>query len=136
EPPGDPRPRDVPFAHAEHDEFRCTECHVAPVTLAPSAEVQACASCHERHHEPGQDCAACHRTGATLAAHEPLADAHRDCTACHVEAVVERLEPTRSFCLACHAQSVDHYAPRECTVCHFQATPEAMQGRLTGSGTP
>jgi len=136
EPPGDPRPRDVPFAHAEHDEFRCTECHVAPVTLAPSAEVQACASCHDRHHEPGQDCAACHRTGATLAAHAPLADAHRDCTACHVEAVVERLEPTRSFCLACHAQSVDHYAPRECTVCHFQATPEAMQGRLTGSGTP
>jgi hypothetical protein len=101
------------------------------VTLAPGAEVQSCASCHERHHEPDRACATCHRTDATLAAHEPLEDAHENCTACHTETVVTALQPTRPFCLGCHGQSTDHYAPRECSACHFQTPPEALKPRLS-----
>jgi len=125
------RARAVPFEHTEHDEFRCAECHMTPVTLAPSPEVLSCASCHERHHEPDRACATCHRTDATLTAHEPLEDAHENCTACHTETVVTALQPTRSFCLGCHEPSVDHYAPRECSACHFQSAPEALKPRLS-----
>jgi hypothetical protein len=99
--------------------------------------VRECASCHAQHHETGagRTCASCHRTDATLAAHEPLEDAHGNCVACHTEAVVAALEPTRPFCLGCHDQSEDHYAPRECTTCHFQAEPAAVRPRLmTASG--
>jgi hypothetical protein len=130
EPAAAPRERSVPFEHTAHADLRCTECHVTPVTLAPSEAVRACNSCHESHHEAGRTCATCHRSDATLAAHEPLSDAHERCTECHTTSVVAVLQPTRSFCLGCHPASVDHYAPRECAACHFLTTPEAMKPRL------
>jgi hypothetical protein len=42
------------------------------------------------------------------------------------------LEPTRSFCLACHSSEADHYQQKECTICHLQATPGEYRARLTG----
>ena len=49
-------------------------------------------------------------------------NAHQACARCHTEGTVARLEPTRSFCLACHDREADHYAPQECTVCHLQSS--------------
>ena len=131
-----PRDRPVGFEHAEHTEVSCTECHVAPVTLAPEPAVAACTACHDDHHAVGRDCAACHRTEAIVEAHARPVDAHRACDQCHTSSTVAALEPTRSFCLACHASETDHYEQRECSVCHLQATPEQYRARLTGGAAP
>jgi hypothetical protein len=130
------RDRSVDFAHAEHGEIACIRCHVIPVTLEPEAAVATCADCHADHHTVGRDCAACHRNEAIIEAHAPPMDAHRACDQCHASATVAMLEPTRSFCLACHADESDHYEQKECSVCHLQATPEQYRPRLTGGGTP
>jgi hypothetical protein len=127
-----PRSREVGFEHAEHREPACVKCHVEPVTLHPEPAVTACTACHDDHHVAGRDCATCHRTEHIAQAHAPPADAHRRCTECHTAATVAALEPTRSFCLACHTPETDHYAPKECTVCHLQSSPEAYRARLTG----
>ena len=59
-------------------------------------------------------------------------DAHRACGECHTATTVAALEPTRSFCLACHPTENDHYEQKECSVCHLQATPGEYRARLTG----
>jgi hypothetical protein len=128
------RPREVSFEHEEHADLACTKCHTTPVTLAPAAEVASCATCHEDHHAPRRDCATCHRTGQIMAVHQPPVDAHRACDQCHTAAAVAALEPTRSFCLACHPSETDHYEQKECSVCHLQATPDRYRPRLTGTG--
>lgn len=130
--PAAPRVRPVAFDHVTHDSMACLACHVEPVTLQASAPVRACTSCHEQHHEAERSCASCHRVDATLPAHQTLDDAHRACTDCHTTAIVQELQPTRTFCLACHASTVDHYAPRECSTCHFLASPAALKPRLIG----
>ena len=135
-PPPASRGRDVPFSHPVHSDLACAACHTVPVTLAPADSVRSCAGCHVQHHEADRSCALCHRTEATLPAHAKLDDPHADCTSCHVAATVARLEPARSFCLGCHAASVDHYAPRECSTCHFQAEPAELRPRLTSAGPP
>jgi hypothetical protein len=113
----------------------CTECHATPVTLEPEELVATCKACHDNHHTAGRDCAACHRTEGIIQAHAPPVDAHRACDQCHTGATVAALEPTRSFCLACHSSETDHYQQKECTVCHLQAAPGEYRARLTG-GTP
>jgi hypothetical protein len=127
-----PRQRPVDFEHAPHADESCTECHVTPVSLEPEAEVVACTACHDDHHATGVDCAGCHRTEGIIEAHAPPIDAHRRCDECHTAATVAALEPTRSFCLACHPSETDHYEQKECTVCHLQATPGDYRARLTG----
>jgi hypothetical protein len=129
-----PRSREVMFDHSAHRDLACRTCHQEPVTLAPTAAVADCSSCHQDHHTAGRECASCHRTTETLAAHRPPANAHRACSACHTQATVERLTPSRSFCLACHAKDVDHYPPKECTACHLQATPGTYRPELTAAG--
>jgi nitrate reductase cytochrome c-type subunit len=129
-----PRRRSVGFEHASHADVTCIECHVAPVSLEPEAEVVACTACHDDHHATGVDCAACHRTEGIVQAHAPPIDAHRGCDECHTAATVAALEPTRSFCLACHSSETDHYEQKECTVCHLQTTPGDYRARLTGGG--
>jgi hypothetical protein len=130
------RDRSVGFAHDEHAEVSCIRCHVAPVTLEPEVAVATCAACHDDHHTVGRDCAACHRNEAVIEAHAPPIDAHRACDQCHTSATVAMLEPTRSFCLACHSAESDHYEQKECSVCHLQATPGGYRARLTGVGPP
>lgn len=128
------RERDVSFAHETHKSLRCQECHTQPVTLEPDSAVRACASCHEQHHEPGRDCATCHRTTQILAAHRPPAEAHTGCDACHTPSVIAGLVPSRTLCLTCH-EGQNHYPSKECTICHFQNTPEAYRTHLTRAGT-
>lgn len=129
-----PRERQVGFAHAEHGDLACIQCHVTPVSLDPEPAVAECTACHADHHAAARDCAACHRTEAVMEAHAPPADAHRRCNDCHTAAAVAALEPTRSFCLACHSRETDHYRQEECSVCHLQASPDEYRDRLGGGG--
>ena len=133
-PEHEPRPREVGFEHGEHAEIGCIECHTTPVSLEPEEAVATCAACHDQHHAARRDCAGCHRTGNVMEAHQPPVDAHQACDQCHTSTTAALLEPTRSFCLACHPSETDHYEPRECSTCHLQAEPEEYRPRLTGAG--
>ncbi len=129
-----PRPRPVGFAHATHAAVRCADCHVQPVTLAPSEAVRTCADCHADHHTAARACATCH-TGVELkSAHaDDLAASHQACDACHTASTVALLTPDRSFCLTCHTELVpDHYPRRECTTCHFLKPPDEFRRHLSG----
>ena len=130
-----PHDREVKFEHARHADLACTDCHTTRVTLEPEPPVTACRACHDNHHTAGVECATCHRTEGIIQAHAPPVDAHRACSECHTAATVAALEPTRSFCLACHSSQADHYQPKECTVCHLQATPGEYRPRLTEGGS-
>jgi len=125
------RSRSVAFAHAAHTSVRCQQCHSTAVTLAPPATVSSCRDCHGDHHARGVACADCHRSEAAWKGH--VRESHVRCTACHAESTVARLEPTRSFCLACHEPKADHYAKRECTECHLLSTPDAFRPLLTAT---
>jgi hypothetical protein len=129
----EPRAREVGFEHGEHGEIACVQCHTEPVSLAPEPDVATCTACHDDHHVARRDCAACHRTDQVMEAHQPPVDAHQRCDQCHTSATVSALEPTRSFCLACHPSEVDHYEQKECTTCHLQSEPAEYRPRLSGA---
>jgi hypothetical protein len=131
-----PRERTVGFGHAEHADVSCIQCHVAPVTLDPEPSVAACTACHADHHVVERNCATCHRTESIIEAHAPPVDAHRGCDQCHTSSTVASLQPTRSFCLACHSSEADHYDQKQCSACHLQATPEQYRARLTSGSGP
>ncbi|HET6346061.1 MAG TPA: cytochrome c3 family protein, partial [Myxococcota bacterium] len=118
-----PRSRQVRFDHEKHDSVACVTCHTSRVTLEPEPPVRTCTACHENHHAAGLDCAGCHRTAEIMRAHAPPVEAHVACDQCHAERTIARLEPSRSFCLACHGAGADHHPERECTLCHLQASP-------------
>ena len=124
------------FEHATHRALQCVACHTMPVSLDPDPKTAACATCHDDHHARGRMCSACHPgdTPEVRAAHAPPVEAHVGCDACHTPAVVARLVPGRTLCIACHAKQADHYQARECTLCHFSATPEAFRHRLGKAG--
>ena len=124
------RARSVRFAHETHASTLCITCHATPVTLAPPDSTAACASCHDEHHAPARDCAACHTTDTPPATHAPPVEGHAACDACHAPATIARLEPDRALCLTCHAPQREHYANRECSVCHLQATPAEYRSHL------
>ena len=124
------RERSIGFAHTAHDSVSCTACHGQRVTLAVVDSALSCKGCHAQHHEVDRDCAACHRTAQIAAAHARPVRTHVACDACHTTARIAGLTPTRSFCLACHEPSTDHYPDRQCSTCHLQAHPEEYQGRL------
>jgi hypothetical protein len=128
------RSRPVLFNHGKHTDLACIECHTTSVTLESKPPVATCTACHADHHSARRDCAACHRSAEIIKAHQPPIDAHRACDECHSERTVERLEPTRTFCLACHGSDTDHHPEKECTVCHLQASPETYRPRLTSAG--
>lgn len=129
------RERSVWFRHSAHVEVRCLNCHGAEVTLAPVDSAVTCEGCHDKHHEAGRACATCHRTAEIKDAHRRPARIHKACDACHATAKVASLTPTRSFCLACHDETVDHNPDRECSVCHLQARPEDYRPRLLKAPT-
>jgi hypothetical protein len=131
-----PRERSVAFRHEVHKESPCVNCHTARVSLTPADSVASCTGCHTEHHKEGRDCATCHRTAAISDPHSPPATSHVACDACHATAAIAPLEPTRTFCLACHLETVDHYRDRECAVCHLQAHPTEYRGRLLKAGHP
>lgn len=112
------RTRRLPFDHADHREVACMDCH-RPPTMAAARE---CAECHQEHHRPTADCAACHA--------EPAGDAHTAAVhlegcggaGCHAPmAGIEygALERTRDFCLSCHQDQRDHEPGERCVRCHL-----------------
>jgi hypothetical protein len=125
------RTRTVQFRHATHENVKCADCHVAKVTLAPTAEAKNCTGCHDDHHAAKRDCASCHRTDESWKAH--TRESHVACTECHAQATVARLLPDRTFCLGCHPPAVDHYADQECTQCHLLTSPEGFRPRLSSA---
>jgi hypothetical protein len=128
------RDRTVAFRHETHKDLKCAGCHSTVVSLSPADSVLTCQGCHDKHHADGRDCASCHRTATITEAHALPARPHVACDACHATAAIAALRPTRTFCLACHPPSVDHYAGRECSSCHLQAQPDQYRARLLKPG--
>jgi nitrate/TMAO reductase-like tetraheme cytochrome c subunit len=108
--------RTLPFDHAVHATQACATCHTEGLSL--SAAAVDCASCHEDHHEPVNDCMSCH-VPAPQGAHT-VDVAHMTCSGsgCHEPTPFEGLPRTRSFCLVCHQDLVDHRPDGDCADCH------------------
>jgi hypothetical protein len=108
--------RTMAFAHAPHEGLDCARCHTEGVDK--SAEVVDCASCHDDHHVPTADCRSCHVTQAA----EPhvIETAHVTCSGagCHQELPFEGVPRTRTVCLVCHQNMVDHEVGGTCSDCH------------------
>lgn len=108
-----PRERGLPFRHQWHRAVECATCHTTPVTLASAAD---CASCHTEHHQAQRECRLCHESGKPV--HERTA--HLGCagSGCHTMAGTVPLRATRSVCLTCHQDLVNHRPGRVCANCH------------------
>lgn len=126
-----PRPRQLPFQHAQHESVTCTTCHTTPVTLAVSRD---CRSCHEQHHTAEQSCRTCH---APSPKEEHRREAHLGCagSGCHTLTGTVQLTATRNVCLTCHQDMVNHRPGRECGQCHqVQWSPNAPNPTRRGAG--
>lgn len=110
-----PRPRTLPFDHDLHGELTCTTCHSGPVLLQVET---TCATCHEEHHRAEADCSSCHRP-APEGTHG--LEVHLTCSnsGCHAGTVDARPTLSRSLCLTCHADQVDHEPGMTCHECHL-----------------
>ncbi len=110
-----PRTVSLPFDHARHESVQCSACHAEPPLLLPD---RACGSCHKNHHRPDADCASCHN--APPPGVHPLS-VHEGCSAsgCHAETAVADLPESRSACLVCHRDRIDHQPGRDCRSCHW-----------------
>jgi hypothetical protein len=110
--------RTIHFDHANHWHTDCAVCHTGGPDLG-TARGADCSGCHLEHHEATANCNGCHerpREGAHTR------EAHLGCggAGCH-DPVPEgiRLAPrTRSLCLACHTQRMDHKPGQSCVDCH------------------
>lgn len=123
--------RTAEFAHPNHAELACVECHTTPVTLEPIEDVATCASCHEQHHAADVTCAGCHTADARVEqAHAPPSPAHEACAACHTPSTISAMAPDREFCLACHEDQVEHEPDGACTTCHLLESPADYRPRL------
>lgn len=113
-----PSRRVVQFDHVDHSARACAECHVAgPSFAAPDLE---CGSCHEEHHEPtASECMSCH-VQASSDAHT-LEEVHTTCSGsgCHADPPFRAPVRTRTGCLWCHQDMVDHEPGGRCVDCHF-----------------
>lgn len=117
--------RVVSFPHDRHSALGCTRCHAGGDRA--SARL-ACASCHERHHQPGANCSACHPTPRE-GVH--AADVHRGCggEGCHRDSAVLALPRARSVCLACHPAQARHEPGGDCVTCHdLRSAPNGGAG--------
>lgn len=123
---GDREIRTMQFDHARHPREECDACHLPGPER--SAARLVCATCHEQHHRPDNNCRHCHEP--------PPPDvhsmnSHRTCAGaqCHDPVPFEGVPLTRELCLSCHLDHVDHHPGQNCAHCH------AVPGqRPTGAG--
>jgi hypothetical protein len=103
------------FDHAWHPGVECSACHGPG--LERSAATLQCAKCHEQHHEPDNNCRACHQPPAR-GAHNM--QSHRTCAGaqCHDPVPFQTVPRTRELCLSCHVDQVDHHPGQNCAQCH------------------
>ncbi|MFW5950476.1 MAG: hypothetical protein ACOCVZ_00015 [Gemmatimonadota bacterium] len=116
--------RGLPFDHQVHAQLDCERCHTEGLAL--SASNVSCASCHDEHHQPTNDCMACHDRPAA-GAHD--LQVHLGCagSGCH-EAMpqgVQGVPRTRDFCLVCHQDLTDHQPGQNCENCHTLPRPRS-----------
>jgi len=121
-----PRGRWMAFDHEAHGDLECAECHVVGEQLTVDV---SCGSCHAEHHGAEAACEACHE--------QPPAEAHPyevhtgGCggSGCHAAAeAYAGLPRTRSLCLSCHQDLVDHEPDEGCAGCHM-----VPAGQLSGA---
>jgi len=128
--------RELPFRHSTHEEVECTECHRGRPDM--SAEGLACDGCHEDHHEEEVVCAECHR--AAPEEEHPL-EVHVTCSGsgCHTSIPFETVPRSRSACLGCHQDLVDHEPQKDCVACHVlpepAPVPQASARKAVGDRT-
>jgi nitrate/TMAO reductase-like tetraheme cytochrome c subunit len=108
--------RDLTFSHAPHKALDCSTCHTGG--LDRSAQGVECATCHEQHHQPNNDCTVCHRQPPPSV--HPPEEAHVTCTgsACHRAPPFKGVPHTRDVCLVCHQDLRDHRPGQSCADCH------------------
>jgi hypothetical protein len=113
------------FPHEAHQRagFPCAMCHTPPSMDASAVQ---CASCHEPHHVAERDCQACHE-GQVMEKH-PGAMVHGNCAACHGEQLSGITQWSRSVCIVCHTDRVEHNAPVKCDLCHEMPAPPGGGG--------
>ena len=120
------RQRAVSFAHQPHSRVECTACHREPVTRS-AAKVE-CNACHADHHKATASCMACHPT-PRQAVHNR--NVHLSCagSGCHSELPksIANVPRTRTFCLACHQNMVNHRPTGNCADCHRLPAPRAAR---------
>ena len=115
--------RTFSFDHRQHGGVDCATCHREGLEL--SATRISCSGCHDDHHtDAATNCLACHQTPSPQA---HTATAHLTCagSGCHSSAPVRAEQRTRSLCLSCHQDLIDHQPGRRCVDCH--ALPPARQ---------
>lgn len=120
-----PRQREVRFDHAWHTSQVCTTCHVNSPAMVPT---RTCGSCHQ-HHDGNADCRVCHRSPP---AGVHTAAVHGGCagSGCHQSPPVRVATLSRTECLLCHADRVNHQPGRACAVCHMlQPSSASAVGR-------
>ncbi|MBL0172051.1 MAG: hypothetical protein IPP90_15270 [Gemmatimonadaceae bacterium] len=105
--------RSLPFVHKQHRDLECKGCHTSGILLGVTRD---CTSCHTEHHTADRACITCHQPAK--ASHQRAA--HDGCAGagCHTNATVLALPPSRSTCLTCHAEQLNHKPKRECAECH------------------
>ncbi|HUH12389.1 MAG TPA: NapC/NirT family cytochrome c [Longimicrobiales bacterium] len=117
--------RTLPFAHSEHQGLECVRCHRGGVELSASAV--RCDACHGDHHTTTSSCIRCHAKPPDGA--HPMDVHERGCagSGCHsaepMATTLTAVTRTRSICLSCHQELVDHFRGRECAVCHRLPAP-------------
>jgi hypothetical protein len=106
----------LPFEHPRHEEVACRTCHDPDddIILTPPG----CVACHTDHHRPDANCATCHFPAGPDV--HPL-EVHVTCTGagCHTLGPERQPVLSRTFCLMCHTEQVDHEPGGLCHTCHF-----------------
>jgi len=107
--------RTMRFDHAWHTGEPCSACHASG--LERSAASLQCTQCHEQHHQPDNDCRACHQP-PPAGVHNM--QSHLSCAGaqCHDRLPFQGVPRTRQLCLSCHVDQVDHNPGRNCAQCH------------------
>ena len=111
-----PRPfdRQLPFDHNRHANETCADCH----TMSAYENVETeCSTCHDSHHTATASCSQCHEEGGPPSHGDAV---HAGCTGtgCHADVAVTGLPPSKTLCLVCHQDQVDHEPEGDCAVCH------------------
>ncbi len=126
----EPVTRSLPFDHEDHTGESCGTCHVDGLTL--SAAAVDCSSCHQEHHEIGNQCRSCH-VPAPAPAHS--VQVHLGCATagCHQNLPFGGGVPRqREFCMTCHQDKVDHRPDEpDCSQCH-QLPPPGPNAEVRG----
>lgn len=107
--PGD---REVEFPHDVHTFLDCSDCHDSP---ASAVSTGICADCHDSHHEASSDCSVCHYS---FDADMHDVDVHGACADCHDFSFELSFAGSRTACLLCHGDRVDHEVGEACLECH------------------